>query len=110
VLGVVLAGILSHPRPWEPVLVLRTIDELFNQHLLRISDPIKEIFNLTESTTLEEDFDELATKIETTVRACFYILHVIEPLWARKLRIQEVTQIDVDKCRQNFRTNNHLYN
>ncbi len=91
-LGVVVAGILEHlDGPLDFLSVLVTIKDLFSQRDLPISDPIDELFKqmtkLTESMKTGEDFHDLACRvnkmIEDTSRACFYFLHVIEPLWAQ---------------------------
>jgi hypothetical protein len=91
-LGVVLAGILEHlSGELDVQSILQTIAELFSQRDLPISDPIDELFKqmtkLTESMKTGEDFHDLACRvnkmIEDISRACFYFLHVIEPLWAQ---------------------------
>jgi hypothetical protein len=110
-LGVVLAGILQHPRKETNLgSVLKAIEELFGQGVLSISDPINQISEqttkLTQSMKTGEDFQILADRVSETIgkttRACFYFLHVIEPLWARKSRGLEVRQSDIDKCQQEF--------
>jgi hypothetical protein len=110
-LGVVVAGILEHlDGPLDFLSVLVTIAELFSQRDLPISDPINELFKqmtkLTESMKTGEDFQELADRVSGTIgktmRACFYFLYVIEPLWARKSRSQAVRQQDIEFCEKNF--------
>ena len=110
-LGVVLAGILQHPREETNLgAILKTIEELLSQRDLPISDPIDELFKqmtkLTESMKTGEDFQELADRVSGTIgktmRACFYFLYVIEPLWARKSRSQAVRQQDIEFCEKNF--------
>jgi hypothetical protein len=109
-LGVVLAGILQHLREETNLeAVLKTIEELFSQRALSISDPINQISEqttkLTQSMKTGEDFQNLADSvsgmIEDTARACFYLSHVIEPLWAQS-RSQAVCQQNIDICEKNF--------
>jgi hypothetical protein len=109
-----LGGTLQHldVTP-DLLLVLETGEKLSSQPRDQICDPIEELSERLAhlSVKSKKDVQVVAESLAKMNRACYYILHVIEPLLNLRFRLeQEVSQSDIDRCEEKFSSNSHLYN